>query len=129
MLSRLMKRPENAQVAVQEDRPAPVVPAVDIRETPEEVILVADLPGVSQEGVEVTVEQGVLTIRGRSSVRSPERLKPVWQEYQPADYERSFTLSQSIDQSAINATVRDGTLRLQLPKAKEARPHRIEIRS
>ena len=68
-------------------------PRVDIVETADALEVLADMPGVTRDGVEVTLEQRVLTIRGRADVPAPEGLAPLYLEYEPGDYERSFTLS------------------------------------
>ena len=87
------------------------------------------MPGVTREGVEVTLEQRVLTISGRAEASQPEGLAPLYLEYEPGDYERAFTLSDAIDPAGIEARVRDGVLHLRLPKAGPAKRQRIEVRA
>ena len=103
-------------------------PRVDIVETEDALEVLADMPGVTREGVEITLEQRVLTIRGRAdAAAAPERLAPLYLEYEPGDYERSFALSDAVDPSGIEAQVRGGVLRLRLPKAGPAERRRIEV--
>ena len=102
-------------------------PRVDIVETEDALELLADMPGVTRDGVEVTLEQRVLTVRGRAEVRVPEGLAPLYLEYEPGDYERSFALSDAVDPSGIEARVRGGVLQLRLPKAGPAKRQRIEV--
>ena len=103
-------------------------PRVDIVETADALEVLADMPGVTREGVEVTLEQRVLTIRGRADAAAvPEGLAPLYLEYEPGDYERSFALSDAVDPSGIEARVRGGVLRLRLPKAGPAERQRIEV--
>ena len=104
-------------------------PRVDIVETADALEVLADMPGVTRDGVEVTLEQRVLTIRGRAEVPAPEGLAPLYLEYEPGDYERSFALSDAVDPSGIEARVRGGVLRLRLPKAGPAERRRIEVRA
>ena len=104
-------------------------PRVDIVESKDALEVLADMPGVTPESVEVTLEQRVLSVRGRADVSVPEGLAPLYLEYEPGDYERSFTLSDAVDPSGIEARVRGGVLRLRLPKAGPARRQRIEVKA
>jgi HSP20 family molecular chaperone IbpA len=94
------------------------VPRVDIYETNGDIILLADLPGVNETTVDITLEQNVLTINGYVEPVEPEDYRLAYAEYQVGDYQRSFTLSDRIDQDGIEATVKDGVLHLYLPKAE-----------
>ncbi len=102
---------------------------VDIVETEDALETLADMPGVTKEGVEVTLDQRVLSIRGRPDISLPEELAPLYLEYQPGDYERAFTLSDAVDPTGIEARVKDGVLHLRLPKAAPAKRQRIEVRA
>ena len=104
-------------------------PRVDIVETADALEVLADMPGVTKDGVEVTLEQRVLGIRGRADVSVPEGLAPLYLEYEPGDYERSFTLSDAVDPSGIEARVRAGVLHLWLQKAGPAKRQRIEVKA
>ena len=104
-------------------------PWVDIVESEDALEVLADMPGVTPESVEVTLEQRVLSIRGRAEVSVPEGLAPLYLEYEPGDYERSFTLSDAVDPSGIEARVRGGVLHLRLPKAGPAKRQRIEVKA
>ena len=92
------------------------VPRVDIYETDEAIAVVADMPGVDAQSVDITLEQNVLTINGYVNETRPEGYTLAYAEYRTGDYVRSFTLSNRIDQSKIEAAVKDGVLRLHLPK-------------
>ena len=105
------------------------VPRVDIVETEDALEVLADMPGVTKDSVEVTLEQRVLSLRGRADVAVPEGLAPLYLEYEPGDYERSFTLSDAVDPGGIEARVRGGVLHLRLPKAGPAKLQRIEIKA
>jgi HSP20 family molecular chaperone IbpA len=98
-------------------RPA-FVPRVDIHETDEAIELVADMPGVDENSVDITLENRVLTVKGFVEPSWPEGYELAYAEYRVGDFERSFTLPDLIDSAAIAATARDGVLRLHLPKAQ-----------
>lgn len=104
-------------------------PAIDIIETPEEIILRADVPGASENSIDCAIEAGVLTIRARAEDQTPPELRLLDGEFIPGDFERVFSLSEEIDQEKIRASVKNGVLELQLPKAVHAKPRRIEIQS
>jgi HSP20 family protein len=104
-------------------------PPVDIVETPEEVLLIADIPGVDEKHVDCTLEAGVLTLRGTTQARVPEGMRLIDGEYIPGDFERVFSLSEEIDQEKIRATVKNGVLHLHLPKATAAKARKIQISS
>jgi HSP20 family protein len=110
------------------DRPV-YAPRVDIIETEDALEIFADMAGVTQDSVEVTLEQRVLSIRGRGEISLPGDLAPLYLEYQPGDYERAFTLSDAVDPTGIEARVRGGVLHLRLPKAGPAKRQRIEVRA
>jgi HSP20 family protein len=104
-----------------------IAPRVDIRETAEAVQLVADMPGVAHDGVDVRVHGDVLTLRGTSRIQEPEGVTPLWREYATRDYERSFRLGHAIDGERITASAKDGVVRVVLPKRSSAQPKRIAV--
>ena len=105
------------------------VPRADIYETEAAIVVVVDMPGVNEDSVDVTLEKGVLTINGYVDPHAPEGYSLALAEYQVGDYVRSFSLSNEIDQSAIEATLKDGVLRLNLPKITEAMTKRITVKT
>jgi HSP20 family protein len=102
-------------------------PAVDIYENAESLWLVADMPGVDEQSVEVHVEKGVLSIEGQVSLKDYENLAPVYTEYNVGNYARRFTLASEIDTERIKARMKNGVLELELPKAEHAKPRRIAV--
>ncbi|RME61613.1 MAG: Hsp20/alpha crystallin family protein [Alphaproteobacteria bacterium] len=104
-------------------------PNTDIYETADHVVLVADMPGVSPQDVDVTLERQVLTIRGRLHAERPSGYRPIYAEYGEGDFERVFTLSQEIDRDRIEARHNNGTLVLKLPKADAAKTKKIAIKT
>lgn len=105
-----------------------VVPPVDIFEDEAGITLLADLPGVSRERLGIRVDGHALLIEGTAEVAGPDRMEMVYGEAQVPAYRREFTLSRELDASRIEAQLKDGVLRLTIPKAEEARPRRIEVR-
>ncbi len=111
-------------------KPGPVfTPAVDIFETKKEITLLADMPGVKSGDLDIDLHENVLSLDG--NVKAPEGAEEVdvLREYRTGKYYRQFTLSQVIDQSKINAELKDGVLRLRLPKVEAATPRKIAVKS
>jgi HSP20 family protein len=91
--------------------------------------VLAEMPGVATDGVDITLERRVLTIRGRSGTNEHASYQRVYTEYADGDYERAFTLSENIDRDRIEATLKNGVLHLVLPKAETAKARRIELKT
>ena len=104
-------------------------PDVDILETEAAIELLADMPGVGGDGVNATVENGVLTIEGIASDSNLKDCKLGYAEFSSVDFKRSFALSDSVDPAAIAATMKDGVLHVVIPKTKEAVPRRIAVQN
>ncbi len=103
------------------------VPKVDIIETDGAIELIADMPGVDEKNIDIDLEKGILTITG---VIEPEQYKDqrlVYAEYEIGDYQRSFSISDTIDQDKIEASAKDGVLRLMLPKVEPAKARKIKV--
>lgn len=115
-----------AETTVAEPLPI-AVPRSDIYETPNAVVLVMDMPGVEAGNVEVTVEQDVLTVLGRSTVTHPAGFNLGYREYLATDFRREFRLSEEVDRDQITAQVKDGVLTLSLPKVEQAKPRKISV--
>ncbi|MFY0614988.1 MAG: Hsp20/alpha crystallin family protein [Hyphomicrobiaceae bacterium] len=104
------------------------VPTTDIFEDDDRLMLTIEMPGVSKDGININVEENRLSIEGKIDFANYEGLEPVYTEYGVGHYQRSFTLSDQIDQSKIGANLSDGVLELMLPKVEAAKPRRIEVR-
>jgi HSP20 family protein len=102
-------------------------PSVDILDSPGEVLLLADAPGVDEAHLDVTLDKNVLTIRGRVEAPSFEGYTPVRNEYGVGDFERVFTVSEDVNRDAIEATVKDGVLQLKLPKTAQSARRKINV--
>ena len=103
------------------------VPRADIYETDDDIVVVADMPGVDENSVDLTLEKNVLTINGSVEPEYPENYSLAYAEYEVGDYQRSFTLSNQIDQDNIQAKVKNGVLNLWLPKAGPAKARKIKV--
>ena len=103
------------------------VPSTDVYETEDGLTLVMEMPGVAIDGLDVSLEDGVLRVEGRLDPSKYQGLAPVYTEYNVGHYARSFTLSDKVDQDNIGAKLEDGVLTLTLPKAAAARPRRIAV--
>ena len=103
------------------------VPTTDIFETEQALTLIVEMPGVDKSKVDVSVEDGVLTLQGHLDLSKYEGMQPVYTEYNIGHYRRGFSLSNKINQNKISAEMKDGVLTLVLPKADEAKPRKITI--
>lgn len=103
------------------------LPKVDIYERGDDTILLADMPGVDQKAVDINLDKNVLTITGTIKSDSYNDYRLAYAEYEVGDYQRSFTLSNEIDTNNIDATMKNGVLRLVLPKAEAAKPKKITV--
>lgn len=123
---------KQADTPVKSVRPEPelvFVPRVDIRETEREVVLLADMPGVDEQSVDIELERNHLALHGTFLPSMPDGYSLTYQEYDTGSFERAFTLGNTIDRDGIKAVVKDGVLRLTLPKAMEAQPKRITVKA
>ncbi|WZO99439.1 Hsp20/alpha crystallin family protein [Isosphaeraceae bacterium EP7] len=103
-------------------------PQVDIHEGPDGLILEADLPGVSDDSVTIQLEDNILNLEARVTFSVPEGAVALHEEFPSTSFKRSFILSDEVDRSRISAELKNGVLRLFLPKADRARTRRIEIK-
>ena len=103
-----------------------VTPPVDIYETQEELVVKADLPGVARDSMDIRVENNLLTIRAKAAHVAPG--EPIYREYGLVNFFRQFELNERVDQSKISAELNHGVLTLNLPKAEEAKPRKIDVK-
>ncbi|WP_428939908.1 Hsp20/alpha crystallin family protein [Fontivita pretiosa] len=125
----IRKRQNVASVPERIEQATYFTPLVDIIETPDEFIFQADLPGVKAGDVDITYENGVLTIQGKVNPRQPADQIYVWQEYDVGHFYRQFTLNTPINADAIRAELKNGVLELHVPKAESARTRKIQVKS
>ena len=105
----------------------PALPAVDIFEDAGGITLLADMPGVSKERLDVKLDSDNLSIEGRVELDAPPEMRAVWAEVNVPRFRRTFTLSRELDAARIEANLKDGVLTLRIPKQAQAQPRRIEV--
>jgi HSP20 family molecular chaperone IbpA len=103
------------------------LPRADIFETEEDIFVIVDVPGVDESSIDITLEKNVITINALIEPYEIEGYAPTLTEYEVGDFQRSFRLSNMIDHDKIQASVKDGVLRLQLSKAGEAKTRKISV--
>jgi HSP20 family protein len=124
------KEKETAPVKSEATRPGTIfLPPVDIYETQEAIVVLADMPGVPADKVTIDIKEGQLTISGEIAPPQGEQEHLLVQEFQTGNFSREFTLGQLVDQNRIEAAMKDGVLRLTLPKVEKAKPRKIEIKT
>ena len=123
------QRSGNIAAPTEGTRPGVLLtPPVDIFEEGDAITLLADMPGVKPGHLTIDLHEGVLTITGHAQPQDGSNEMVVY-EYPAGIFQRSFTLSEAIDQGRIQATLRHGVLRLRLPKAEQAKPRQIKIQT
>lgn len=105
------------------------IPKTDIYETKDEIILIADVPGADQDSVDITLEKNVLSINALVDTDIHANFNRIYSEFESGDFQRSFRLSDEIDQNNIKAVVSNGELRLHLPKAEPAKAKKILVKA
>jgi HSP20 family molecular chaperone IbpA len=108
---------------------AAYTPPIDIHEGPDGLTLEADLPGATERNLHIQLEDNVLDLYAKIDSPAPDGARLIHEEYRLGDYHRSFILSDDVDRARISAELKNGVLRLVLPKAERARTRRIEIKS
>lgn len=131
-MSNAVQNPSSTRAVAGSGQPQPqqqraVVPPVDVFENDASITLLADLPGVRREQLQVRVDGDTLLLEATAETAGPEGLELVYGELQCPAYRRQFTLSRELDTTRIDAQLRDGVLRLTIPKAEEAKPRRIQV--
>ena len=119
-------RQDASRSAAQRDTQA-MTPRVDVIEDDAGITLLADMPGVAKESLEIKVENDALSIEGTVSAATPQALEATYAEIRVPRYRRSFTLSRELDAGRIEAQLKDGVLKLRIPKQEQAKPQRISV--
>lgn len=104
-----------------------LLPRVDVVEDERGITLLADLPGVPRDQLDIRVEGDTLTLEGQIRTATPSELQPAYVEWRLPRYRRAFTLSRELDTSRIEANLKDGVLNLRIPKREHAQPRRISV--
>lgn len=126
---KVREKQELAQPAEQ-TRPGVIfTPSVDIFETDHDITLLADMPGVVPENLSIDLRDNTLTLEGDIAPVDAPQEEMVYGEYSTGRYYRQFSLSEMIDQAKIDAQIKDGVLRLSLPKVAKATPRKITVKA
>ena len=117
---------------IQKTNPTPenepvYVPRVDVRETAEAFVVVADLPGADEKSVEATVQKRVLTIEGWTQLDKPQGGEELGREFGAGRFRRDFTLPDAVDPERIQARVKNGVLTVTIPKKDEVKARKIQV--
>lgn len=126
---KLQRRKEVRQEGESTKNVKQFLPAVDIFETAAAVTVLADMSGVCKECVEVSLDDGVLTLKGQMDIEPEKDARVLLKEFEAGHYIRRFTISESIDQEKISATMVNGVLRLELPKVAPGVPRKIAVQA
>lgn len=124
--NKISERAEQDQAVATREPMRYLTPAVDIYETDNGLTVVADMPGVAGDDLDIQVEDNILTIQGETTLR--RRNAPTTEEYNLYNYFRQFELSEDVDHEHIDAKLKNGVVTLILPKAERAKPRRIEVK-
>jgi HSP20 family molecular chaperone IbpA len=129
MAEKTVAMPENQEMTTQPEgtrtRERYVSPPVDIYEMPDGLVVMADLPGITHEHLDIRVDNHILTIRAQAV--HAQKAEPTYREYELVNYFRQFELSDKVDEAKIHADLKHGVLTLNLPKAEEAKPRKIAV--
>jgi HSP20 family molecular chaperone IbpA len=129
MAEKTVAMPENQEMTTQPEgtrtRERYVSPPVDIYEMPDGLVVMADLPGIMHEHLDIRVDNHILTIRAQAV--HAQKAEPTYREYELVNYFRQFELSDKVDEAKIHADLKHGVLTLSLPKAEEAKPRQIAV--
>ena len=125
---KIVKRQESSPTVREEMRSQSRywTPPVDIFETNENLVLIADMPGVEKDGLVINMEKGILTLKGEMKLAKKGQL--LFHEFSSDNYYRQFKISEDIDMDKASADFDNGILTLTMPKSEAAKPKRIEIR-
>jgi HSP20 family molecular chaperone IbpA len=134
MFSKALAKTNDRQVkaasgGAEQPSAPPRAPAVSIYNTDQSIVVVADMPGVTQDRVDITMDHEVLTLRGAVAPDTHTGFRQLHGEYQTANFERSFTLPSDIDMDQVEASVKQGVVTLTLPKNKAVQLRRIKVTS
>ncbi len=121
---------ENKEITAQQNKTevAILTPATDIYESQKGVVLYVDLPGVSKNTLDIDVDQNILTIKGEIELAATEEMQPTYMDIRGNVFERRFTLGDELDSSKIEAKIKQGTLKLSIPRLEQHQPKKIAIK-
>ncbi|WP_439859123.1 Hsp20/alpha crystallin family protein [Pseudomonas sp. MBLB4136] len=111
------------------EEPQTLLPRVDVFEDKDGILLLADMPGVPKDRLDLRVENDTLTLEGEIAASTPDDMEAIYAEVRHGRYRRAFALSSELDSGRIDAQFRDGVLNLRIPKHEHAQPRRIEVKT
>jgi len=133
MTKELTKTPDNkvSKISHLDDhRPSTMYrPPTDIFDLGDKLVIELEMPGVAKDGIDISLEKHVLTIRGRAETTKRDDWRMIYAEYGEGDYERTFALSDHLDEDKIDASLKNGVLRVELPKAESAKARKISVKA
>jgi len=103
------------------------IPLVDIYENDDEILLHAEMPGVKKDNITINIDNGNLTLSGVRSLAKEGAAE--WEEFGDVEYQRAFSVPQTIDVDKVQAELKDGILALHLPKSEASKPRMVEIKA
>jgi len=115
--------------AVSRSQSLDLTPVADIHETKDGAVLYIDLPGVNKDSLDISVDSDVLTVEGGVNLHTPDDLNPTYMDVHAGVYRRSFTLSAELDSSKIDANLKDGVLKLVIPRSEKHKPRKIKVKA
>ncbi len=124
----IVETPKSAVTEGTESQPT-LQPPTDIWEDADGITLVADMPGVSKDRLDIQVDKDTLSIEGEAKIDMPEGMKPLYADVRATRYRRQFSLSRELETDSIEASLKDGVLCLRIHKRAELRPRRIEVKA
>ncbi len=119
----------NYSTQLEPEQPRVVRPVADIHETKEGATVLVDLPGVNHKSLDVNVDNDVLTIEGHVDLQTPDDLNPTFMDVRAGKFSRKFTLSAELDSSKIDAHLKDGVLKLVIPRSEKHKPRKVEVKA
>jgi len=126
----IKKQPAQTPVETERTRSRKVfLPKVDIYEARDSIVLIADMPGVDEKNVDITLEKNILTVNGVVEPPDFKGYSAAYAEYDVGDYQRAFTISDEVDRDRIDARVKNGVLHVTLHKAAQVKARRIAIKA
>lgn len=120
--------PTNRESSATAETPA-LIPPVDVLEDESGITVKADLPGVTRENLSIRVDGETLTLEGHVNLGEAQSLEALYAEVRVAQYKRSFVLSRDLDTSKIDASIRNGVLKLHVAKLEQAKPRRVPVKA
>lgn len=124
-----MQLDTNKKVSKQNEQDSPkLLPATDVYESKDGVVLYLDLPGVDKDNLQIDIDKDVLNITGKINLNISNDMQPSYVDVKANTYERRFTLGDELDTNAIDANLEQGLLTLKIPRLERHKPKKIDIK-